>query len=58
MVKILRLLLRLKATFSMGILFISHDLNVVKEISDRISVIYSGKIVESATKRQLFENPK
>jgi len=56
--QILRLLLRLNATFSMGILFISHDLNVVKEISDRISVIYSGKIIESATKRQLFENPK
>jgi len=55
--QVLRLLLRLKAKFSMGILFISHDLNVVKEISDRISVIYSGKIVESATKRQLFENP-
>ena len=56
--QILSLLLRLKATFSMGVLFISHDLNVVKEISDRISVIYAGKIVESATKRQLFENPK
>ena len=55
--QILRLLMRLKTKFSMGILFISHDLNVVKGISDRISVIYSGKIVESATKRQLFENP-
>ena len=56
--QILSLLLRLKGMFSMGILFISHDLRVVKEISDRISVIYSGKIVETATKRQLFENPK
>ena len=55
--QILRLIQRLKAKFSMGILFISHDLGVVKEISDRISVIYAGKIVESATKKQLFENP-
>jgi len=55
--QILRLIQRLKAKFSMGILFISHDLGVVKEISDRISVIYAGKIVESATKKQLFDNP-
>ena len=41
----------------MGILFISHDLGVVKEIADRVSVIYAGKIIESATKKQLFENP-
>ncbi len=55
--QILRLIHRLKAKFSMGILFISHDLGVVKEIADRISVIYAGKIVESASRRQLFENP-
>jgi oligopeptide/dipeptide ABC transporter ATP-binding protein len=41
----------------MGILFISHDLGVVNEISDKISVIYAGKIVESAAKDELFENP-
>lgn len=55
--QILRLLLKLKDQFGMGILFISHDLGVVKEIADRVSVIYAGKIIESATKKQLFENP-
>ena len=55
--QILRLIQRLKATFSMGILFISHDLGLVREISDRISVIYAGKIVESASSKQLFEKP-
>ncbi len=55
--QILRLIHKLKVKFSMGILFISHDLGVVKEIADRISVIYAGKIIESATKKQLFENP-
>lgn len=55
--QILKLIQKLKATFSMGILFISHDLGLVREISDRISVIYAGKIVESAPSERLFENP-
>jgi len=55
--QILKLIQNLKDKFSMGILFISHDLGVVKEIADRTSVIYAGKIVESATRQQLFENP-
>ena len=55
--QILKLIQKLKAAFSMGILFISHDLGLVREISDRISVIYAGKIVESAPSEQLFENP-
>jgi len=55
--QILRLIHKLKLKFTMGILFISHDLGVVNEISDKISVIYAGKIIESATKGRLFENP-
>ncbi len=55
--QILRLIHRLKQEFSMGILFVSHDLGVVREISDRISVIYAGRIVETAGARRLFENP-
>ena len=55
--QILRLIRKLKVKFSMGILFISHDLGVVKDIADRISVIYAGKIIESATNKQLFDNP-
>ncbi len=55
--QILNLIRSLREKFSMGILFISHDLGVVKEIADKISVIYAGKIVESATQQQLFTNP-
>ncbi len=56
--QILNLIHRLKDQFSIGVLFISHDLGVVKEIADKISVIYAGKIVESATANQLFDNPR
>jgi oligopeptide/dipeptide ABC transporter ATP-binding protein len=55
--QILKLILELKARLDMGILFISHDLGVVHDISERVSVIYAGKIVESAEKKRLFENP-
>jgi len=55
--QILKLLIDLKNKFGMGVLFISHDLGVVQEIADRVSVIYAGKVIESATKEQLFENP-
>ena len=55
--QILKLIQNLKDKFSMGVLFISHDLGVVKEIAERTSVIYAGKIVESASRQQLFENP-
>ncbi len=53
--QILKLIRNLKKQFSMGILFISHNLGIVREIADRISVIYAGKIVESASNRALFE---
>lgn len=55
--QILKLLRRLKNMKRMGMLFISHDLSVIKEIADRVSVIYAGKIVESASKARLFEHP-
>ena len=38
----------------MGVLFISHDLGVVKEIADRVSVIYAGKVIESASKKSII----
>lgn len=56
--QILNLMLSLKITLDMGILFISHDLRVVHDISDWVSVIYAGRIVESASKEELFVNSK
>ncbi len=55
--QILKVILKLKSSLDMGILFVSHDLGVVHDISDRVSVIYAGKIVESAPKEKLFTAP-
>lgn len=54
--QILNLLLKLRAEFHTTYLFISHDLGVVKYVSDRIIVMYLGNIVEIASKNELFEN--
>jgi len=55
--QILTLIRDLRDRFSMGVLFISHDLGVVHEVSDRVSVIYAGRIVESAGRDRLFAEP-
>lgn len=55
--QILKLIKKLRDMLGMGILFISHDLGVVNEVADRVSVIYAGRIVESTAKSQLFTNP-
>jgi oligopeptide/dipeptide ABC transporter ATP-binding protein len=55
--QILKLLRKLKDMKKMGMLFISHDLSVIKEIADRVSVIYAGKILESASAPELFSRP-
>ena len=55
--QILRLIQSLRNKMNMGVLFISHDLGVVYDISDRISVIYAGRIVESTKKEELSNNP-
>jgi oligopeptide/dipeptide ABC transporter ATP-binding protein len=55
--QILELLADLRARLGLAMLFVSHDLAVVGRVSDRIAVMYAGRIVESATARQLFERP-
>jgi peptide/nickel transport system ATP-binding protein len=55
---ILSLLSSLQKKHNMGVLFISHDLNVVKMIADKIAVIYKGKIVETNTSNNIFLSPQ
>ena len=55
--QILALIKKLKDLLGMGVLFISHDLGVVNEVADRVSVIYAGRIVESTVKSALFARP-
>ena len=55
--QIIMLLKDLKEKLNLTVLFISHDLGVVKYLSDRIAVMYLGDIVEIATAKELFENP-
>ncbi len=56
--QIVNLLLELKEKLNLTMLFISHDLSVIKYISDRIAVMYLGEIVELAPKEKLFNNHK
>jgi oligopeptide/dipeptide ABC transporter ATP-binding protein len=55
--QVLNLLKKLKKEFDLTLIFISHDLSVVKHLCDRIAVMYLGRIVEIADKKQLFNHP-
>jgi len=54
--QIINLLKDLQKEFNLTYLFIAHDLSVIKYISDRVVVMYLGKIVENANKKELFTN--
>jgi len=55
--QIINLLERIQAEFGLTFLFISHDLGVIRHISDRVMVMYLGKIVEMAAADELFTHP-
>ncbi|PBB20837.1 ABC transporter ATP-binding protein [Mesorhizobium sp. WSM4313] len=56
--QILELLAELKARKGMSLLFITHDLGIVRRIADRVCVMTKGKIVESGPTREIFANPR
>jgi peptide/nickel transport system ATP-binding protein len=56
--QVLNLLEDLQRKLDIAYLFISHDLSVVEHISDRVAVMYVGRVVESGTTAQLFHSPK
>ena len=56
--QIVELLLRLSQDRGMAVLFISHDLNLVADISNRVAVMYRGKIVEQGRVDEIFDHPR
>jgi oligopeptide transport system ATP-binding protein len=56
--QVINLLDRLKEEFHLSYVIIAHDLSVVEHVSDRIAVMYLGKLVEEASDREMYLNPK
>lgn len=56
--QILNLMMDLKEKYNLTMLFITHDISVVKHLSDYVAVMYLGEIVEYASKKDLFKSPQ
>ena len=56
--QILDLLADIQREFGLSYLFISHDLNVIRHLADRVAVMYRGRIVELAPAKKLFAGPR
>ncbi|WP_059013195.1 ABC transporter ATP-binding protein [Streptomyces specialis] len=55
--QVINLMERLQSEFDLSYMFIAHDLSIVRHISDRVGVMYLGKIVEIGTDREIYEHP-
>ena len=55
--QVVNLLAQLQNEFGLTYLFIAHDLSIVRHVSDRVAVMYLGKIVEVGTRKQIYEAP-
>ena len=56
--QVINLFMRLRKELSLTLLFISHDLSVVRHISDRVVIMYLGRVVEEAPAEAIFESPR
>jgi len=56
--QVLRLLKQLQRDLGLSMIFITHDLSVLVEVSDRLAIMYAGKIVEEGTATEVFHNPQ
>ncbi|MBR2525536.1 ABC transporter ATP-binding protein [bacterium] len=56
--QIINLLTELRNNFNLTIMFISHDMNVIRHIADRVAIMYLGKIVEIGSTEQIFKYPQ
>ncbi|MEW1660062.1 dipeptide ABC transporter ATP-binding protein [Streptomyces sp. NPDC093707] len=55
--QVVNLLARLQADFGLSYVFIAHDLSVVRHLSDRVAVMYLGKVVETGTGEEIYDHP-
>ncbi|MEO6588627.1 MAG: ABC transporter ATP-binding protein, partial [Pyrinomonadaceae bacterium] len=56
--QILNLLHEFKSEFGMSLIIITHDLGVIAQIADRVAVMYAGRIIETGSVREIFQNPR
>ncbi|MNE63020.1 Glutathione import ATP-binding protein GsiA [compost metagenome] len=56
--QIINLLIRLRSELDLSLIFISHDLSVVRHLCDRVAIMYRGRIVEEGGAAAIYDNPQ